>query len=122
MDAMLAGGARWAVEQGYGTVADLDRIRIVELEKRQFLAADIDLQHGEIGPLVGTEELSLEFTVVGEYGDDLVGAGHDVMVGYDRAVAIDDDARAKGVLYPRPGAAEAEILTKKYDLHLRGRG
>jgi tRNA-splicing ligase RtcB len=26
MDAMLAGGARWAVEQGYGTVADLDRI------------------------------------------------------------------------------------------------
>jgi tRNA-splicing ligase RtcB len=26
MDAMLAGGARWAVEQGYGTAADLDRI------------------------------------------------------------------------------------------------
>ena len=26
MDAMLAGGARWAVHQGYGTDADLDRI------------------------------------------------------------------------------------------------
>jgi tRNA-splicing ligase RtcB len=26
MDAMLAGGARWAVEQGYGGAADLDRI------------------------------------------------------------------------------------------------
>lgn len=26
MDAMLAGGAKWAVEQGYGTAADLDRI------------------------------------------------------------------------------------------------
>jgi len=26
MDAMLAGGARWAVERGYGTVADLERI------------------------------------------------------------------------------------------------
>lgn len=26
MDAMLAGGARWAVERGYGTEADLDRI------------------------------------------------------------------------------------------------
>jgi tRNA-splicing ligase RtcB len=26
MDAMLAGGARWAVENGYGTKADLDRI------------------------------------------------------------------------------------------------
>ncbi len=26
MDAMLAGGARWAVEQGYGSEADLDRI------------------------------------------------------------------------------------------------
>jgi tRNA-splicing ligase RtcB len=26
MDAMLAGGARWAVEQGYGTLADLDRV------------------------------------------------------------------------------------------------
>jgi len=26
MDAMLAGGAKWAVEQGYGTTADLDRI------------------------------------------------------------------------------------------------
>jgi tRNA-splicing ligase RtcB len=26
MDAMLSGGARWAVECGYGTVADLDRI------------------------------------------------------------------------------------------------
>jgi tRNA-splicing ligase RtcB len=26
MDAMLAGGARWAVEQGYGTAADLERV------------------------------------------------------------------------------------------------
>jgi tRNA-splicing ligase RtcB len=26
MDAMLAGGARWAVEQGYGAAADLERI------------------------------------------------------------------------------------------------
>jgi len=26
MDAMLAGGARWAVERGYGTPADLDRV------------------------------------------------------------------------------------------------
>ena len=26
MDAMLAGGARWAVDRGYGTAADLDRI------------------------------------------------------------------------------------------------
>jgi tRNA-splicing ligase RtcB len=26
MDAMLAGGARWAVERGYGTAADLERI------------------------------------------------------------------------------------------------
>jgi tRNA-splicing ligase RtcB len=26
MDAMLAGGARWAIEQGYGSEADLDRI------------------------------------------------------------------------------------------------
>jgi tRNA-splicing ligase RtcB len=26
MDAMLTGGARWAVEQGYGSAADLDRI------------------------------------------------------------------------------------------------
>ncbi len=26
MDAMLTGGARWAVEQGFGTVADLERI------------------------------------------------------------------------------------------------
>ena len=26
MDAMLSGGARWAVEQGYGTAADLERI------------------------------------------------------------------------------------------------
>src|SRR5581483_4201563 len=26
LDAMLAGGARWAVERGYGTAADLERI------------------------------------------------------------------------------------------------
>lgn len=26
MDAMLRGGARWAVERGYGTAEDLDRI------------------------------------------------------------------------------------------------
>jgi tRNA-splicing ligase RtcB len=26
MDAMLAGGARWAIEEGYGTAADLERI------------------------------------------------------------------------------------------------
>ena len=43
MDAMLAGGARWAVEQGYGTAQDLQRIEDGKIYTEFFESNPIDL-------------------------------------------------------------------------------
>jgi len=55
MDAMLRGGARWAVEQGYGSEADLDRIeehgRMAGAEPGQVSEQAKRRQRDEIGTL-----------------------------------------------------------------------
>ena len=55
----------------------------------------LDLQHGEIQPVVLEHDLAREFPAVGQRHLDVVGAGDDVVVGHDDAVLADDDAGAE---------------------------
>ncbi|MFQ6017144.1 MAG: RtcB family protein [Kiloniellaceae bacterium] len=78
MDAMLAGGARWAVDQGYGTAADLERIE----ERGSMAGARPDFvsakakrrQRDEMGTL-GSGNHYLEVQVISEVFDPDIAAG-----------------------------------------------
>ena len=55
MDAMLTGGARWAVDRGYGTAVDLDRIEehgcMPEAKPEEVSAHAKNRQRDEMGTL-----------------------------------------------------------------------
>jgi tRNA-splicing ligase RtcB len=72
MDAMLAGGARWAVARGFGTAADLDRIEeggcIAGAAPEHVSAHAKDRQRREVGTL-GSGNHYLEVQRVGEIHD-----------------------------------------------------
>jgi tRNA-splicing ligase RtcB len=84
MDAMLAGGARWAVERGYGRVEDLERTEeqgcmagaqpenVSDQAKRR--------QRDEMGTL-GSGNHYLEIQRVTEIFDDAIGAAYGIAVG-----------------------------------------
>ena len=73
MDAMLRGGARWAVDRGYGSVADLDRIEehgcMAGAEPGQVSEQAKRRQRDEIGTL-GSGNHYLELQEVVEIYDD----------------------------------------------------
>src|SRR6185437_16289997 len=72
---------------------DLTLTRIPNLHGRQ--AACVDLQHGDVGLLVGTDHLRLELTLVGELHGDDIRAVHHVRIGQNIAVRTDDKSRAQ---------------------------
>ncbi|MEY6432619.1 RtcB family protein [Thioalkalicoccus limnaeus] len=96
IDAMLVGGARWAIEQGYGEAADLDRIE----EGGVMTGADPD----QVSTLAKTRQR-------GEMGT--LGSGNHYLE-VQRVAAIDDPVIAS--LY---GLAEDDILVS---LHCGSRG
>ena len=65
-----------------------------KFERRQILFAGIDLEHGQIGALIGKHELGFEFALVGKDDADVGAALDDVIVGDDDAARIDDHAAA----------------------------
>ncbi len=73
MDAMLSGGARWAVEQGYGSEADLDRIEehgcMAGAEPGEVSVQAKRRQRDEVGTL-GSGNHYLELQEVVELYDD----------------------------------------------------
>lgn len=111
MDAMLKGGARWAVEEGFGEAADLDRIeeggRMGGADPKQVSKEAKDRQRQEMGTL-GSGNHYLEVQEVVEVfdapiaaryglaeGDAVIsihcgsrGLGHQIMTDYLRAMAI----------------------------------
>jgi len=98
MDAMLAGGARWAVEQGYGDAADLERV-----EERGCMAGarpdDVsdkakERQAREMGTL-GSGNHYLEIQVVAEVFAPEIAAGFGLAVG-DVVVSIHCGSRGLG--------------------------
>ncbi len=59
-----------------------------KLERRQiFVLAGIDLEDGEIGALVGEQELGFEFAPVGEHDADVGAAQDHMVVGDDETLA-----------------------------------
>ena len=62
----------------------LDLRGIAERHGRQVLRVDLD--HRDIGALVGADDLGLELAPVGEPHGHLVGVRHDVRVGEDVTV------------------------------------
>jgi tRNA-splicing ligase RtcB len=132
MDAMLAGGARWAVERGYGTVADLDRIEehgcMPQAVPSAVSAHAKRRQRDEMGTL-GSGNHYLEIQCVAEifdaataaaFGlavDDVLatihcgsrGLGHQIGTEYLRSMAI--AASSHGIRLPDRELACAPLLS-----------
>src|SRR5215211_712086 len=92
-------------------VADLRLRGVTERHRDEVLhVARVDLQHREVGGLVYPLHLGVNgVAVLGEADGHVVGAGHDVRVGEDRAVLVDHEAGAgRGALV---GLAEDRFLT-----------
>ncbi len=69
---------------------------VAELHGRQRLVA-LDLEHGEIGLLVSTQQFGRQLAAVRQGDGDRVGLTGDVIVGDDDAGRIDDEAGAHGL-------------------------
>ena len=75
---------------------------------REVAAAILQLQHGEVGALVAEQDLRLVFAPVGERHLHLGRAVHDVLVGDDDALRVDDDAGAERGARPLARRRRAE--------------
>ncbi|MNK87406.1 hypothetical protein D3C87_1073420 [compost metagenome] len=67
-----------------------------QLEGGEVLAVDLD--QGEIGGGIAANDLALEFPAVRKGDRELVGLAHDVVVGHDQALGIDDETGAHALL------------------------
>ena len=98
MDAMLAGGARWAVEKGYGTAADLDRIEehgcMADARPEEVSEHAKHRQRDEMGTL-GSGNHYLEVQQVVKVFDAQTAAAFDVREG-DVVVSIHCGSRGLG--------------------------
>ncbi|MCG8695754.1 MAG: RtcB family protein [Minwuiales bacterium] len=98
MDAMLAGGATWALERGYGVPADLERIeeggRMAGAEPAWVSARAKKRQRREMGTL-GSGNHYLEVQEVAEIYDADTAAGFGLNVG-DAVVSIHCGSRGLG--------------------------
>ena len=54
------------IADGEHEVADLQRVGVAELHRRQRLALGVDAQHRQVGALVGEHDLGGELAAVGE--------------------------------------------------------
>jgi tRNA-splicing ligase RtcB len=137
MDAMLRGGARWAVDQGYGRPEDLDRIEehgtMAGADPAQVSDAAKRRQRDEMGTLgSGNHYLELQHVVdvydqataeaFGLHPGDVVvsihcgsrGLGHQVGTEFLREMAI--TAKAAGIALPDRDEPEPYDLLLKSDL------
>jgi tRNA-splicing ligase RtcB len=84
LDAMLAGGARWALEQGYGKPADLERIEeqgCMPEARPEFVSAKAkQRQRDEMGTL-GSGNHYLEVQEIADIYDPVVAAGFGLRTG-----------------------------------------
>ena len=101
------------IADGEHQIADFEIVGIAHRERRQVLLVRIDLEHGEIGALVGEQQLGFEFAPVGEHDADIAAAQDHVIVGDDETLAVDDDARAQRILHPLARRAEDAVAAEE---------
>jgi len=98
MNAMLKGGAQWAVEQGYGEPQDLERIEeqgcMAGADPRQVSANAKKRQRNEMGTL-GSGNHYLEVQYVTDLYDESIAATYDLSPG-DVVVSIHCGSRGLG--------------------------
>ena len=94
------------VADGDHPVADAGAVVRCEIHCGQRLAA-LDLEQGEIGPLVAADDFGVEpGAVIEDHGHGL-GARDHVIAGHDVAVGVHDEAGANTT--PRPHGAGPEV-------------
>lgn len=98
LDQMLLGGARWAVERGWGEAADLPRVEergcVAGANPRAVSRRARDRQHGEVGTL-GSGNHYLELQAVDKVFDEAAAAAYGVEGG-DLLVTIHCGSRGLG--------------------------
>src|SRR5207237_1446526 len=94
------------VPDGERPLAHAGRVRIAELHRGQ--TTRVDLDDGDVGVGIRPDDLGGELALVVQLHGDLVGAGADVVVREDIAVARDDEPRAGALLDLRPPPAGGE--------------
>jgi tRNA-splicing ligase RtcB len=123
MDAMLRGGARWAVDQGYGSAADLDRIenqgRIDDADPGQVSEFAKRRQRDEMGTL-GSGNHYLEVQHVAQVVDPSLAASFGVREG-DVVVSIHCGSRGLGHQIGTEFLKRMAIEAPKHGLHLPDR-
>ena len=85
------------VADGEHEIADLQALRVAELERVQRRRA-FRLQHREVGARIAEHDCRLELALVGERDLDLGHALDDVVVRHDEPARVDDDAGAERAL------------------------
>jgi tRNA-splicing ligase RtcB len=123
MDAMLRGGARWAVDQGYGSAADLDRIenrgRIEDADPQQVSEYAKRRQRDEMGTL-GSGNHYLEVQHVARVYDQRLAASFGVREG-DVVVSIHCGSRGLGHQIGTEFLKRMAIEAPRHGIHLPDR-
>jgi len=123
MDAMLAGGGRWAIQRGYGRSDDLDRVE----EHGCMAGARPDCvsdqakkrQRREMGTL-GSGNHYLELQRVAQLYDKKAAAGFGLDEG-DAVISIHCGSRGLGHQIGTEFLREMAVAAKTYDIHLPDR-
>ncbi len=113
------------VTDGQDVLADAKPARSAEANRGEVVAA-LDLEEGEIELGIATDHVRRELAVVPEADRDEVGVVHDVLVGDDVALRVDDEPGARALtLASRRAAIGPEEEVERVPLgevHLLGRG
>jgi tRNA-splicing ligase RtcB len=123
MDAMLKGGARWAVEQGYGDDADLERIeeggRMAGADPDQVSKQAKDRQRHEMGTL-GSGNHYLEVQEVVQVYDQAIAACYGLAEGH-AVISIHCGSRGLGHQIGTDYLREMVIAAPRHGIHLPDR-
>ena len=96
-------------------IADLGRLAVAELQRVQVEPGGVHAQDGEVGRPVLPDDPRGRRLLVGELDRHPARALDDVLVREDRAVAVDDEARARG--HPALLGGHAEVEGRRAALH-----
>src|SRR4051794_38269845 len=96
-------------------VADLHAQRRAERQRVELARLGVDLEDREVGRLVAAQDRGVDDVAVGELDGDLRRARYDVGVREDRALAVDDEPRARRLAALLLGEAEVERRLRLLD-------